>query len=124
MFVGDRKLVDPVFAADPEGRIQSRQIRDGNMPAAGKGLKSPSSHASVMDHVEAQVAAIMRRPGAPKEVLLVINNEPCDRPGRPLTCEKILRGILPADARLKVYLSDGHRTHLYGVYIGTGEKIK
>jgi len=76
-----------------------------------------------MDHVEAQAAAVLRRPGAAGEASLVINNPPCDRAGRPLVCEKLLPHILPPGARLTVYLSDGTHTRLHKTYVGTGEEI-
>jgi hypothetical protein len=76
-----------------------------------------------MDHVEAQAAAILRRPGAAREASLVLNNPPCDKEGRPLVCEKLLPHILPSGTRLTVYLSDGTETRPYKTYVGTGEDI-
>jgi hypothetical protein len=76
-----------------------------------------------MDHVEAQAAAILRRPDSPKEATLVLNQQPCDDPRRPLMCEKILPKILPAGSRLTVFLTDGQRTWPHKVYVGTGEGI-
>jgi hypothetical protein len=123
MLVGDRVHHDPLFTAEPDGRIRSRQIRAGNRPAAGIGLKKPLSQAIIMDHVEAQAAAIMRRDGGPKEASLVINQAPCDDPVLPLVCEKMLPNILPAGSQLTVYLSDGQQTRPYKTYRGTGEGI-
>ncbi|WCN79666.1 MULTISPECIES: DddA-like double-stranded DNA deaminase toxin [Micromonospora] len=115
---------DPDFSAEPDGRLRSRQIRVGRLPAAGVGLKPPLAQAIVMDHAEAQAAAELRRPGSPSEVTLVLNHTPCDDPIRPLVCEKILATILPQGTRLTVFLTDGDRTWLHKLYVGTGEGIR
>ncbi|BCJ65719.1 DddA-like double-stranded DNA deaminase toxin [Polymorphospora rubra] len=124
LLAGYTVVHDPVFAAEPDGRLRSRQIRDGNLPAAGVGLRPPLAQAVVMDHAEAQAGAVLRRPGAPTDATLVINNAPCDDPNLPLVCEKILAEILPAGSRLTVYLTDSDRTWLHRVYTGTGEGIR
>jgi hypothetical protein len=123
LVVGTEVVHDDVFSAEPDGRIRSRRIRAGSRPAAGTGLRRKAAGAVVMDHVEAQAAAVLRRPGAAREANLVINNPPCDKAGRPLVCEKLLPHILPAGSRLNVYLSDGTSTRFYKTYEGTGEEI-
>ena len=124
LLVGDAIVHDRQFAAEPDGRLRSRQIAAGPLPAAGVGLRPPVAQATVMDHAEAQAAAILRRPGSPTEATLVINNVPCDDPVKPLVCEKILAKILPPGTRLTVFLTDGNRTWLHKLYIGTGEGIR
>ena len=81
------------------------------------------SRAFIMDHVEAQAAAILRRPGAPTTASLVINQAPYKDPDTPLICECTLRHIIPKDTVLTVYVTDGHHTWRHGVYHGTGEEI-
>jgi hypothetical protein len=119
-----RVVHDPDFAAEPDGRLRSRQIRVGRLPAAGVGLRPPLAQAIVMDHAEAQAAAVLRRPGAPQEAMLVLNNAPCDDPVRPLVCEKVLAKIIPTGTRLTVFLTDGDRTWLHKLYVGTAEGIR
>lgn len=123
VLVGDDVVRDAVFSAEDDGRIRSRQLRIGSRPMAGVGLRGRAALATVMDHVEPQAAAIMRRPGAPRKAALVINQAPCDDPDRPLMCEKLLARILPAGSELTIYLSDGSTTRRYKTYIGTGEAI-
>jgi hypothetical protein len=77
----------------------------------------------VMDHVEAQAAAIPRRPGAPAEAMVVLNQAPCDDGVKPLVCERVLPKILPDGARLAVFVTDGQQTRPHRVYVGTGEGI-
>jgi hypothetical protein len=121
--VGTTVVRDAQFAAEPDGRLRSRQIWVGRRLAAGLDLIRPTSLATIMDHVEPQAAAIMRRPGAPKHAALVLNQQPCDAPRRPLMCEKLLPHILPAGSTLAVYLSDGTSTRFYKTYTGTGRDI-
>ncbi|MGC5311445.1 DddA-like double-stranded DNA deaminase toxin [Micromonospora zamorensis] len=115
---------DPDFSVEPEGRLRSRQIRVGRLPAAGVGLKPPLAQAIVMHHAEAQAAAMLRRPGSPAEATLVLNHTPCNDPIRPLVCEKILATILPHGTRLTVFLTDGDRTWLRKLYLGTGDGVR
>jgi hypothetical protein len=119
----NRVLHDAEFAADADGRLRSRQIRAGRRPAAGVGLKPPVAQATVMDHVEAHAAAIMRRPGGPTEATLILNQAPCDDPVKPLVCERVLPKILPEGARLTVFVSEDEQVRLHKVYVGTGEGI-
>jgi hypothetical protein len=63
LVTGGEVVHDDLFSAEPDGRLRSRQIRAGSLPAAGVGLRGKAARATVMDHVEAQAAAILRRPG-------------------------------------------------------------
>ncbi len=79
---------------------------------------------TLTDHVESRAAQQMRRPGAPREVSLVVNKEPCT--DDPYGCDRILRHIIPAGSRLTIYVQDpnapaGVRT--VGQYEGTGKGI-
>jgi hypothetical protein len=76
---------------------------------------------SLLGHVEAFVAARMRRGEAPREAMLVINNDVCLGP---LSCDRLLPGILPPGARLAIYESTAEGIRLFKVYEGTGERIK
>jgi hypothetical protein len=70
-----------------------------------------------LTHVEGHVAAIMREPDGPKQVVLVVSREPC--PGE-LGCRKLLPGMLPADAHLSVYVADRDGVRYFDTYLGTG----
>lgn len=118
-----RVIHDSLFAAEPDGRLRSRRLRAGKAPAAGAGLRLPTAKANVMDHVEAQAAAVLRRPGAPRTAILVLNNPPCDDPINPLMCEKLLPGIIPAGSAVTVYVTDAERVWQHRVYAGTGKEI-
>jgi hypothetical protein len=75
-------------------------------------------------HVEAQVAAKMRRPGRlPDEVVLVINNRVCR--GQ-LGCRTVIGDVLRAGQRLYVYERDrnGRLLPKPVVLVGTGEGIR
>lgn len=119
----DQILKDPIFTAEPDGRLRSRHLRTGTLPAAGAGLRLPAAKANVMDHVEAQAASILRQPGAPRRATLILNNQPCDDPLHPLTCEKLLQGILKEGTTVTVYVTDGNNTWPHQVYTGTGREI-
>jgi len=75
-----------------------------------------------MDHVESQVAGVMRQDDGPKRARLVINNEPCA--DEPFGCDRILRHILPVGSHLEIYVKDGESTRFYGDYRGTGKAIE
>jgi hypothetical protein len=79
---------------------------------------------TLTDHVEARTAQEMRRPGAPREVILVVNNEPCI--DDPYGCDRVLRHIIPAESRLMVYVRDPDApdgVRLFREYEGTGKGI-
>jgi len=79
---------------------------------------------TLTDHVESRVAQEMRRPGAAREVSLVVNKEPCT--DDPYGCDRVLRHIIPAGSRLTVYVRDPDApdgVRLVGEYEGTGKGI-
>lgn len=66
----------------------------------------------------------MRQPGAPTDVILVVNNEPCT--DDPYGCDRVLRHIIPAGSRLTIYIKDAtapNGARLYRHYDGTGKGI-
>jgi len=82
------------------------------------------SAASMISHVEAQVAAAMRRPAGdlPDEVVLVINNKVCRGP---LSCTAMTASTLRPGQRLFIYERDptGKLQGIPVVLDGTGERI-
>ena len=94
LLADDVVVHDRDVSAEPDGRLRSRHLRTGNLPLAGAGLLLPTARAFSMDHVEAHAAAVLRRPGAPRSAVLVVNQAPCDSQTRPLVCEKILGDML------------------------------
>lgn len=113
---------------------------DGNRLSTGQSIQSGENRAlvedlsligaerradSLLSHVEAQVAATMRRAGGdlPRDVVLVINNAVC---AGPLSCRRLLPGILPSGCRLIVYERgpDGQISRQPRIFTGTGERIK
>ncbi|WP_255500684.1 DddA-like double-stranded DNA deaminase toxin [Micromonospora sp. Llam0] len=75
------------------------------------------------EHVEAHAAALLRKPGAPKEAVLVVNKPTCVSRGEYVGCDEVLPGMLPEGSRLAVHVSDGATTRPLKVYTGTGEGI-
>ncbi|WP_197001715.1 DddA-like double-stranded DNA deaminase toxin [Longispora fulva] len=79
-------------------------------------------------HVEAKVAAHMRRHNMPAAEV-IIDNTVCgsnewDRDWK-LTCEKVLPSILPNGSTLTVWVTrDGGQSWWRGQFEGTGERIK
>lgn len=62
---------------------------------------------------------------APREVILVINNDPCI--DSPYGCDRLVRHLIPAGSRLTVYVRDSQTPNgarLFKVYDGTGKGIK
>jgi hypothetical protein len=78
---------------------------------------------SMLSHVEAHVAAAMRRGDLPANTVLVTNNRVCR--GQ-LSCSRLLRGILKQGHQLTVYETDTDGTPLPRprIFPGTGERIK
>jgi hypothetical protein len=79
---------------------------------------------TLTDHVESVVAQHMRRPGAPRDVTLVVNNEPCT--DDPYGCDRVLRHIIPAGSRLTIHVMDSEHpdgVRLFRRYDGTGKGI-
>jgi Double-stranded DNA deaminase toxin A len=103
---------------------EDQRLRSGRVPAARAGLRSEWFPAREFhDHAEAHAAAILRHPGAPQEANLVLNNTPCRSRGIYKGCNDMLPGMLPANKRLHVYLTDGEHTWWYATYDGTGEGV-
>jgi len=90
-----------------------RDARDGLKPEYARRFV-------VKDHAEGHVAADMRRSGGPTHVTVVINNEPC---GTEVGCDATIPHIIPKDATMTVYVTDGESTTHYATYTGTGEGI-
>ncbi|GAA0909297.1 hypothetical protein Vau01_105920 [Virgisporangium aurantiacum] len=80
---------------------------------------------TLTDHIEARVAQEMRQSGAPRDVSLVLNNEPCT--DDPYGCDRMLRHVIPAGSRLTIYVTDPDApggARLFRRYDGTGKGIK
>jgi hypothetical protein len=77
--------------------------------------------ATTTDHVEAKLAARMRRENA-DEASLLVNNPPCEY--TPYGCEQILPRLLPVAARLTVYVRDDDgQVRPWRTYVGNGKAI-
>lgn len=77
---------------------------------------------ALTSHVEAKVAAQMRRGEIAPVATLVLNNAVCHGPA---SCERFLPSILPPGARLTIFVSDSTGpVRLADTYVGTGERIK
>lgn len=102
--------------SDGRGQIDVTSGKDGP-GAGGPGLTGRTKYlSSAREHAEGHAAALMRRPGAPREATLYLNNEPCGKtepPHRPDGCHHTLEDQLPPGAKLTVYWPGGH-----WVYIG------
>lgn len=117
-----------VFTTDGALLHEGRRIRSQERPALIQDLKLTTTQErnarSLLSHVEAHVAADMRRldSGLPRDVVLLINNVVC--PGR-LSCRALLPSVLPPGHRLIVYErgSDGRVRPQPRIFIGTGERI-
>ncbi|MGW4502854.1 DddA-like double-stranded DNA deaminase toxin [Micromonospora sp. NPDC004336] len=97
-------------------------MRSGRDPAAADDLKPAYKLiATTTDHLEAKLAARMRRDHI-NRAAVVTNNPPCDY--TPYGCEKILSRLLPAGAQLAVYVrdDDGQVRH-WRTYTGNGKAI-
>jgi hypothetical protein len=110
------------YAYDAERRrLDDDRFVSGRQRAGNAGLKPPWRHLAIAtDHVEGHVAARMREPGGPREVTLVINNEPCDDP---LGCDKFLPMLMPRGSRLDVWVVGEDGPRLFKTYRGTGEGV-
>ncbi|GIJ51379.1 hypothetical protein Val02_82650 [Virgisporangium aliadipatigenens] len=117
------------LAFDVSGRALSAQPwSSGRNVASTSGLRplpGPKGFPwTLTDHLEAIVAQEMRKPNAPREVVLVSNNEPCV--GDPYGCDRVARHIIPQGSRLTIYIRDPETTagvRLLGTYEGTGKEI-
>jgi hypothetical protein len=117
-------------ATDADGR----RLHDGELvsghprhapvdPRSGIRDARTAALIAVSMHVEGQVAAMMRQPGAPSEVVLYLNNEVCRGRGRGRGCHEVLPGILPSGARLTVHTVEGGRRINTQVYEGNGSEL-
>lgn len=100
----------------PDGRGLIHVVSGTKGPGAdATDLKGITSRLSVArEHAEGHAAAIMRRPGAPKEATLYLNNKPCGFDGeRRRGCHQTLEYQLPVGSKLTVYWPGGR-----WVYIG------
>jgi hypothetical protein len=97
-------------------------MKSGRDPAAAADLKPAYKLiATTTDHLEAKLAARMRREQVTQAVVL-INNPPCDY--EPYGCEKILSRLLPIGAQLTVYVRDDDgQVRLWRTYTGNGKAI-
>jgi hypothetical protein len=97
-------------------------MRSGRDPTAAADLKPAYKLiATTTDHLEAKLAAQMRREQITHAVVLT-NNPPCDYD--PYGCEKILPRLLPAAAQLTVYVRDDDgQVRLWHTYTGNGKAI-
>ncbi len=83
-------------------------------------------------HAESRVAADMRaraREGEPADAEVVLDNTPCGSrsfdSSYPLTCERLLPGMIPAGSRLTIWSTvDGGQTFHQKVIVGTGSLIR
>jgi hypothetical protein len=120
------------IATDTAGR----PLHDGEVASGFRGIVPDTSvglradleprymrATTVREHVEGQVAALMRTSGMPLDVVLYINNRPCDRGNA--ACDRVLPAILPAGSRLTVYVVAACGELLERrVYPGTGEWVE
>ncbi|MFD1085439.1 DddA-like double-stranded DNA deaminase toxin [Micromonospora andamanensis] len=114
-------------AKDPTSGValidgQRIPMKSGRDPAAAVDLKPAYQLiATTTDHLEAKLAARMRREHV-THAAVVTNNPPCDY--TPYGCEKILSRLLPAGARMDVYVrdDDGQIRH-WRTYTGNGKAI-
>jgi len=111
--------------ANGDPNIQSGRIGPG---AGAPGLRRDAETRwhqikSAVEHVEGHIAAVMRRPGGPRHVSLLLTQPPC--PQEPYGCKHILPALLPAGAMVDVYVADraGGSPKFYGSYTGTGEGV-
>lgn len=97
-------------------------MKSGRDSAAAADLKPAYQLiATTTDHLEAKLAARMRRERV-THAAVITNNPPCDY--TPYGCEKILPRLLPAGAQLVVYVrdDDGQVRH-WRTYTGNGKAI-
>jgi nucleic acid/nucleotide deaminase of polymorphic system toxin len=75
-----------------------------------------------LTHVEGHVAARMREPDGPHEVVLVVTREPC---GGELGCDAMLRSLIPRRATLYVYVAEpGRPARYFRSYTGDGKGVR
>lgn len=101
---------------------EQNPMRSGRDPSAAADLKPGYRMiATTTDHLEAKLAARMRRQQT-KEASLITNNAPCDY--EPYGCDAILPRLLPAGSRLTVFVrEDDGQVRLWRTYTGNGRAI-
>jgi hypothetical protein len=119
--VPKRQAKDPTSGV---ALIGGRRIpmRSGREPDAAADLKPAYKLiATTTDHLEAKLAARMRREQV-TEAAVLANNPPCEY--EPYGCERILSRLLPVGARLTVYVRDDNgQVRLWRTYTGNGKAI-
>lgn len=117
---------------DPEGRpLNTERILSGVGPATAPpgqpspGLRPdypPAQWEAALRHVEGHVAALMRAPSGPQNVVLVVSKAPCPPPRG---CQVILPRILPAESHLTVYVAErGKPPRYFDTYDGNGRGVQ
>lgn len=125
------ELTDRLPDREPGGRTRlfayshddgvATEFASGRDRTAREGLKPEyACRFVVRDHAEGHVAAVMRRPDGPREVTVVVNNEPCSGPRG---CDATLPDVIPEGATINVYVKGNGQTSAYAAYRGTGEGI-
>ncbi|MGI5215101.1 DddA-like double-stranded DNA deaminase toxin [Plantactinospora sp. CA-290183] len=112
----------------PDGRTRSKPIWSGeDGPGQGApGLRRDSplrwhQMASATQHVEGHAAAVLRRPDAPKQAVLVVSAPPC---GGPKGCHRRLAEMLSEGTTLRVYVAgDNGTTTWWADYHGNGRGV-
>jgi hypothetical protein len=77
-------------------------LRSGGAVGARDGLRQdwyPLAQVT-REHVEAHAAALLRKPGAPREAVLVVNKPTCVSKGEYVGCDEVLPGMLHDGSRL------------------------
>ena len=94
--------------------LAEQRLRDGDQ-ALSDAVRVIRGYAAQLG-----VAARMRHPDGPREVTLVLNNEPDDDP---LGCDRMLPSILRRGSRLTVWVVDADGPRFFKTYVGTGEGV-
>lgn len=121
------KVVGLLF--DENGESIGDEIWSGVMgPARGApgvrrdGPQPWHRYLSVTTHVEGHAAALLRRPGAPRQVTLVVSKDPC---GNDYGCAAVIPDVLPRGARVSVFVANEDRTVKRIVpFIGNGKGLE
>lgn len=115
------------YLVDRHGRPlhDERLISGSDGPARGAPGLNPdypaSGWESALTHVEGHAAALLRRPEAPTDAVLVVSKEPCPPPRG---CRVVLPPILPEGTTLHVYLAEpGKQPRWYDSYPGNGRGL-
>ncbi|MFF1820411.1 DddA-like double-stranded DNA deaminase toxin [Kribbella sp. NPDC058245] len=106
------------FLTNIDGSKPIRLVSGTKGPGAGgPGLVGNYKQMRVArEHVEGHAAALMRRPGAAKEMTLYLNNKPC---AGAMGCFATLPAQLPAGSKLSVYWPGGSK-----IFVGNGRGVE